>query len=184
MLLLFSLALLAANVLTPIVLVQLLHREQVVLVVDQEGNVIVGPGVDFAKATRLHSQQAMLAASALLNRNPTGFQHPEQVEGLFVDEAGQTCKAELEAALPDLKSKDIRQVCEVGQIDVKSIHESARQQFYYIEVRGEIVQNGLVASEAFRAVRPFTILFKFLRNPRLTQNGKFPLVCVNYSYKS
>ena len=48
-LMLVVLVLIASNVVIALGLVTLLYRDQIVIVVDQEGNMVIGPAVDFAK---------------------------------------------------------------------------------------------------------------------------------------
>ena len=183
-LMLVVLTLIASNVFIALGLVTLLYREQVVIVVDQEGNMVIGPAVDFAKANKLHTMHGLMATWCLLNRSPSGFEQKELQEALFYKDAGTKARRELEAAMPELKSKDIRQLADVKDVHVAAVKQEGKYQMYYIDVSGQVTRSGVFGGQAFREIQDFRILYKCVRNPRISANGRYPLVVLDYSYKT
>lgn len=182
LLVILVLVLIATNAIVPIALVSLLYRTQIVLVADEAGNLVIGPGVDFSDANKVHTTSAILATKALLDRNPTGFDMPELVENLYFNKSLKQAQDEVKAALPDLKLKSIHQKAEVAKVEVVSVRQAGKLQIYYINVSGQIVRSGRVAGTAIREVDNFRIQLECWRNPRLNENGRYPLVVAGYSY--
>lgn len=176
------LILIATNAIVPIALVALLYRTQIVLVADEGGNLVIGPGVDFSDANKVHTTSAILATKALLDRNPAGFDTPELVENLYFSESLKQAEEEMKAALPDLKLKSIHQKAEISGVDVVSVRQAGKIQIYYVNVAGQVIRSGRVSGTPIREVDNFRIQFECWRNPRLTENGRYPLVVANYSY--
>jgi hypothetical protein len=182
LLVILVLILIATNAIVPIALVSLLYRTQIVLVADEAGNLVIGPGVDFSDANKVHTTSAILATKALLDRNPTGFDMPELVENLYFNKSLKQAQEEVKAALPDLKLKSVHQKAEVAKVEVVSVRQAGKLQIYYINVSGQIVRSGRVAGTAIREVDNFRIQLECWRNPRLNENGRYPLVVAGYSY--
>jgi hypothetical protein len=182
LLVILVLVLIATNAIVPIALVSLLYRTQIVLVADEAGNLVIGPGVDFSDANKVHTTSAILATKALLDRNPTGFDMPELVENLYFNKSLRQAQEEVKAALPDLKLKSIHQKAEVAKVEVVSVRQAGKLQIYYINVSGQVVRSGRVAGTAIREVDNFSLQLECWRNPRLNENGRYPLVVAGYSY--
>lgn len=174
--------LILTNAAVPMVLVWLLYREQIVVVADEQGNMVIGPGMDFSDASKLHTIAGLMATKALLERNPTGLDTPELVRNLFMRDAYKKAQAEITAALPELGRKDIHQKVEVASIDVTGVRQAGAVQIYYIKATGQIIRNGRLEGTAIQEADNFSIQYEMWRNPRLTQNGRYPLVVTNYRY--
>lgn len=163
-------------------LVWMLYREQIVVIADEQGNMVISPGMDFSEASKVHSISGLMATKALLERNPTGWDTPEMVSNMFMRDAWKKAQAELHAALPDLARKDIHQKVELASIDVTGVRQTGSVQIYYIKTTGQIIRNGRLEGTFIQEVDNFAIQFEMWRNPRLTQNGRYPLVVTNYRY--
>lgn len=172
--------LLAGNIFEPIALVSLLYRDQIVLVVDAEGNMIVGPGVDFAHATAMQTTHAVMATQALLSLSPAGYDEPELLKNLFHDNALKHADATLKGALPEIQAKDIHQKCEIAKVEVLAVKQEGKFQMYYLRTSGQIIKSDEVQGQPLREVEAFELTLRCVRNPRLTVNGRFPLVVVDY----
>lgn len=182
LLVLLVLILIITNAIVPIALVSLLYRTQIVLVADEAGNLVIGPGVDFSDANKVHTTSAILATKALLDRSPTGFDMPELVENIYFNKSLKQAQEEVKAALPDLKLKSIHQKAEVSKVEVVSVRQAGKVQIYYINVAGQIIRDGRVAGTLIREVDNFRLQLECWRNPRLNENGRYPLVVAGYSY--
>ena len=183
-LMLVVLVLIASNVVIALGMVALLYRDQIVIVVDQEGNMVIGPAVDFAKANKLHTMHGLMATWCLLNRSPSGFEQKELIDALFYKDAAAKARRELDTAMQELKTKDIRQLADVKDVHVAAVRQEGKYQMYYIDVSGQVTRNGVFGGQAFREIQDFRILFKCIRNPRISQNGRYPLVVLDYTYKA
>lgn len=179
---LLVLLLIVTNTIMPLGLVWMLYREQIVVVTDQQGNMVIAPGMDFSDASKLHTASGLIATKALLERNPTGLDTPEMVRNLFIRDGWKKAQAEMAAAMPELARKDIHQKVELSSIDVTGVRQAGDVQIYYIRTTGQIIRNGHLEGTLIQEVDNFSIQYEMWRNPRLTQNGRYPLVVVNYRY--
>jgi hypothetical protein len=175
--------LVVANILTPLLVATVLFKKQIVVVADAGGNMVIAPGLDFRQADKIHTTCAMLATQALLQRNPSGFDMPEMVSNLFVRAGKTQADEELKAAQPGLFRKSMHQKVEVESVNVTAVSKRADIQIYYIQVKGQVIRDGQIGGARVREVDQFAILLEMWRNPRLTENGRYPLVVADYHYE-
>lgn len=175
--------LLLAVIIVPVMLVKLLYREQIVLVVDAEGNTIIGPGVDFSQARALHTSHAELATIGLLSMSPVGFDHVDLLKNLFHASIMKKVNTDLEKALPSIKLKDIHQKPEISKVEVLSTRQEGKYQMYYLRTSGQIIKSGQAQGQPIREVETYELTLQCVRNPKLTTNGRFPLVVTDYILK-
>ncbi|RYD29819.1 MAG: hypothetical protein EOP86_21030 [Verrucomicrobiaceae bacterium] len=143
---------------------------------------IIAPGLDFKEASKIHTTCGLLAAQALLQRGPAGFDMPDMVDNLFFRAGRKKAQEEIAAALPALTSRSMHQKVEISGIDVKSVRQTQGIQIYFIEVAGQIIRDGQISGARVREVDEVKLLFEMWRNPRLTENGRYPLVAADYQY--
>ena len=177
------LLLVISNILTPALVAVVLFKKQIVVVADEGGNMVIAPGLDFRQAAKIHTTCAMLATQALLQRNPTGFDMPEMVGNLFARAGKTKADEELKLALPSLGKKSMHQKVEIESVNVTSVSKRADIQIYYIQVKGQIIRDGNIGGARVREVDQFAVLYEMWRNPRLTENGRYPLVVADYKYE-
>lgn len=171
-----------SNAVTPWLVARALHREQIVLVADSGGNMIIAPGLDFKEASKIHTTCGLLAAQALLQRSPAGFDMPDMVDNLFFRAGRKKAEDEITKALPALSSRSMHQKVEIASIGVQSVRQTQGIQIYFIEVAGQIIRDGRISGARVREVDEVKLLFEMWRNPRLTENGRYPLVAADYQY--
>ena len=176
------LVLIVSNILTPALVAIILRRDQLVIVTSESGNMVIAPGLDFSEAEKVHKTCALLATQALLQRNPTGFDMPEMVNNLFFRDGKIKADDEIYSALPNLKKRSMHQKVEISTIKVNSVKKTANIQIYYIQVAGQIIRDGNIGGTRVREVDQFTVLYQMWQNPRLTENGRYPLVVADYKY--
>jgi hypothetical protein len=51
-------------------------------------------------------------------------------------------------------------------------------------VTGQLVRTGIFDDKAFAEAVPFTLAFKFQRNPNMVQNGRFPSAVYDFKYET
>lgn len=174
--------LVVSNIVTPSLVAFVMFRKQIVLVADSAGNMVIAPGLDFKEASKVHTTCGLLAAQALLQRGPAGFDMPDMVSNIFFREGKRKADDEIANALPALTSRGMHQKLEVSKIEVKSVQQTQGIQIYFIEVEGQIIRDGQISGARVREVDEVKLLFQMWQNPRLTENGRYPLVVADYKY--
>ena len=118
-----------------------ISRQPVLFVLlDPEGNVIPVRGSAFPEAREVHIKMAMLATTALLSRNPKGWDQPEFVQAMFSKTAFATANHIKETEARDFLERQIQQKPQIARIDAISTHNDEVQ----VEVTGEIARWGFI----------------------------------------
>ena len=120
-------------------LVQSFKQRERVVIIDPSGTYYLAPLLSFPEAKELHAQQSSLAAIALLQRNPKGFDHLDLLKQMFLKQAFQKASAECYAETPEFKAKQLHQKAEVGRIDILQ----TRDNFVLTQVSGQLIRNGV-----------------------------------------
>lgn len=146
------------------------------LVLDPAGNWTLTPGTTFAAASELHVQQALLATTALLLRNPAGFDQPEVLEALFGGNAlaQATHLRGLEGA--EFHERQLHQKPQVARINAIETRDDRAQ----IEVTGTLLRTGLYQNTPFAEVLPFRLRLTFRPNPDLLRNRRQPTLVTEF----
>ncbi len=161
----------AWTVVQPFLIIQTYRTQERVVILDEAGTFHVSPLLNFEDANRLHISQALLASIALFQRNPNGFDYPDLLEKMFLPEALAKAKEFQSAELPEFKAKQVHQKVEIFRIDVLQ----TRNDVVLVEVTGQLLRVGLFNGQSFTESPKFKARFTLARNPRLTQNGRYPM---------
>jgi len=148
---------------------KLTHKREVVLI-DSLGTYYVSPVVDIQQAKDLHAMQTKLACKALFERNPEGLDNPELFKQLFLRDAAQVAQGALNKTKAEFEAKSLHQKVEVGPPEILSTRDNA----FYTSADVQLIRVGSYRGEAITEVLRYRIKFKFLVNPDLTRNGRFP----------
>ena len=169
----FVVALLAVGcaIIQPYLIISAYHAQERVVILDEAGTFHVSPLLNFEDANRLHISQALLACIALFQRNPNGFDYPELLEKMFLPDALAKAKEYQSNELPEFKAKQVHQKVEVFRIDVLQ----TRNDVVLVEVAGQLLRVGVFNGQSFTESPKFKARFTLARNPRLTQNGRYPM---------
>lgn len=151
-------------------LVEQLTRKREVVMIDSLGTYYVSPVVDIQEAKDLHAMQTKLACKALFERNPAGLDNPELFKQLFLREAAQTAQASLNRTKAEFEAKGLHQKIEVGVPEVLSTRDNA----FYTSADVQLIRVGSYQGAPITEVLRYRVKFKFLVNPDLTRNGRFP----------
>ncbi|MDX2187175.1 MAG: hypothetical protein SFV32_09600 [Opitutaceae bacterium] len=151
-------------------IIDMMTRKREVLVIDSLGTYYVSPVVDIQKAKDLHAIQTKLACKALFERNPAGLDNPELFKQLFLREAAQTAQASLNRTKPEFEAKSLHQKVEVGVPEILSTRDNA----FYTSADVQLIRVGSYQGAPITEVLRYRVKFKFLVNPDLTRNGRFP----------
>ena len=148
---------------------QLTHKREVIMI-DSLGTYYVSPVVDIQQAKDLHAMQTKLACKALFERNPEGLDNPELFKQLFLRDAAQTAQTALNKTKAEFEAKSLHQKVEIGPPEVLSTRDNA----FYTSADVQLIRVGAYQGAPITEVLRYRVKFKFLVNPDLTRNGRFP----------
>jgi hypothetical protein len=148
---------------------KLTHKREVVLI-DSLGTYYVSPVVDIQQAKDLHAMQTKLACKALFERNPGGLDNPELFKQLFLRDAAQVAQAALNKTKAEFEAKALHQKVEVGPPEILSTRDDA----FYTSADVQLIRVGSYQGAPITEVLRYRVKFKFLVNPDLTRNARFP----------
>ncbi len=151
-------------------LVEKLTHKREVIMIDSLGTYYVSPVVDIQQAKDLHAMQTKLACKALFERNPEGLDNPELFKQLFLREAAQVAQAALNRTKAEFAAKSLHQKVEVGPPEILSTRDNA----FYTSADVQLIRVGAYQGAPITEVLRYRVKFKFLVNPDLTRNGRFP----------
>ena len=151
-------------------LVEQLTRNREVVMIDSLGTYYVSPVVDIQQAKDLHAMQTKLACKALFERNPEGLDNPELFKQLFLREAAQTAQAAINRTKAEFEAKGLHQMVEVGRPEILYTRDNA----FYTSADVQLIRVGAYQGAPITEVLHCRVKFKFLVNPDLTRNGRFP----------
>lgn len=148
---------------------KLTHKREVVLI-DSLGTYYVSPVVDIQQAKDLHAMQTKLACKALFERNPEGLDNPELFKQLFLRDAAQIAQGAINKTKAEFEAKSLHQKVEVGPPEILSTRDNA----FYTSADVQLIRVGSYQGAPITEVLRYRVKFKFLVNPDLTRNGRFP----------
>ena len=147
------------------------------VVLDPSGNVIVAPGLTFVAAKELHVQQSLLAATALLLRNPKDFDQPELLQVLFSASALAQARALKAAEAKEFESRQIQQKPQITRIEAIT----TRQEEVQVQVIGQLARWGMVEQAPFSDAVPFNLRLVLKPNTDLLHNRRQPVVVTQFT---
>jgi len=151
-------------------LVEQLTRKREVVLIDSLGTYYVSPVVDIQQAKDLHAMQTKLACKELFERNPQGLDNPDLFKQLFLREAAQTAQTALNKTKAEFEAKALHQKVEVGPPEILSTRDNA----FYTSADVQLIRVGAYQGAPITEALRYRVKFKFLVNPDLTRNGRFP----------
>lgn len=157
---------------------QFKQRERVVII-DPAGTYYLSPLLQFQEARDLHVQQAELAASVFLARNPKDFDNPDLLKLVFLKKAFAKAQEQRTSEAVEFRAKQLHQKVEIGRIDILATRENE----VLASVTGQIVRSGIFQDKAFTEAFPFTLRLNFIRNPNMALNGRFPTAVGDFKYE-
>jgi hypothetical protein len=157
---------------------QFKQRERVVII-DPAGTYYVSPLLKFTEAKQLHVQQAELATTAFLARNPKDFDNPDLLKLMFLKKALTKAQDERLSEASEFRAKQLHQKTEIKQINILDTRDNE----VLAAVTGQIIRTGIFQGKAFTEAFPFTLRLRMLRNPNMALNGRFPTAVADFKYE-
>jgi hypothetical protein len=151
-------------------LVDQLTRQRNIVVIDSLGTYYVSPAVDIQQAKDLHALQTKWACKALFERNPEGLDNPELFKQLFLKDAAKQAQTVIDKAKPEFQAKSLHQKVEIDPPEVLSTRNNA----FYTSANVQLIRVGAYQSAPITEVLRYRVKFKFVPNPDMSRNGRFP----------
>jgi hypothetical protein len=157
---------------------QFKQRERVVII-DPSQTYYISPLLQFQEAKDLHIQQAELATTAFLERNPKDFDHPDLLKQMFLKSALQKAQDQHTRESVEFRAKQLHQKPEIGRIDILATRENE----VLVTVSGQVIRTGIFQEKAFTEGFNFKLSLRLLRNPNMAVNGRFPTAVGDFKYE-
>ena len=157
---------------------QFKQRERVVII-DPSQTYYISPLLQFQEAKDLHIQQAGLATTAFLERNPKDFDHADLLKQMFLKSALQKAQDQHTREAVEFRSKQLHQKPEIGRIDILATRENE----VLATVSGQVIRTGIFQEKAFTEAFNFKLSLRLLRNPNMAINGRFPTAVGDFKYE-
>src|SRR6266700_1583896 len=157
---------------------QFKQRERVVII-DPAQTYYISPLLQFQEAKDLHVQQATLAATALLERNPKDFDHADLLKSMFLKNALQKAQDQRTREAVEFRSKQLHQKPEIAKIDILATRENE----VLVAVSGQVIRTGICQEKVFTEAFNFKPSLRLLRTPTMAANGRFPTAVGDFKYE-
>ena len=157
---------------------QFKQRERVVII-DPAQTYYISPLLQFQEARDLHVQQAELATTAFLERNPKDFDHADLLKQMFLKSALQKAQDQRTREAVEFRSKQLRQKPEIARVDILATRENE----VLATVTGQVIRTGIFQEKAFTEAFNFKLSFRLIRNPNMAVNGRFPTAVGDFKYE-
>lgn len=157
---------------------QFKQRERVVII-DPAQTYYISPLLQFQEAKDLHAQQAELATVTFLQRNPKDFDHPELLRQMFLKSALGKAQDHRVREAVEFRAKQLHQKPEIGKIDILNTREDE----VLVAVYGQVIRTGIFQEKVFTEAFNFKLNLRFIRNPNLAANGRFPTAVGDFKYE-
>lgn len=157
---------------------QFKQRERVVII-DPAQTYYISPLLQFQEARDLHVQQAELATTAFLERNPKDFDHADLLKQMFLKSALQKAQDLRTREAVEFRSKQLHQKPEIARVDILATRENE----VLATVTGQVIRTGIFQEKAFTEAFNFKLSFRLIRNPNMAVNGRFPTAVGDFKYE-
>jgi hypothetical protein len=133
----------------------------------------------FETAEKIHSQSARDAVATIFSRNPEGFDFPERAALLFGPDAAATLQREVARDADTFRIQQRHQKVEMGQVKELALDSNTILVSVEAQVLGRSLMNQRIVDDA----RNVLVFVRLKVNGGMADNGRFPLVVVDYKEK-
>ena len=149
-------------------------------VMDANHTYYLPAAMDFGSAKEVHAAQTRLAMEAIFNRSPSGPDTPERLKRILGKKAFKKARDAMSHEADEFEDKQIHQKVEIGPIQVLQVRDHS----VLTGVEGQLIRSGVFRGKPFTEVLVVSAQFKFVLNPDMTTNGRFPTVAIAFDYKT
>jgi len=114
------------------------------------------------------------------NRNPSGADNPDRLKRILGKELYQETNRRLEEETKAFRQKEIHQKVELGAIQILQVRDDS----VLTGVEAQLIRNGVFRNKPFTEVLEVNAQFKFILNPDMRHNGRFPTVAIAFDYNT
>ena len=161
-------------------LIATLSKKPQFFVMDANSTYYLPASMDFEDAKAVHAAQTRLAMEAVFNRNPGGPDNPDRLKRILGIELYQKTNRRLEEETKAFRKKEIHQKVELGAIQILQVRDDS----VLTGVEGQLIRNGVFRNKPFTEVLEVNAQFKFILNPDMRHNGRFPTVAIAFDYNT
>ncbi len=161
-------------------LVAALQTKPQFFVMDANNTYYLPASLDFEDAKAVHAAQTRLAMEAVFNRNPSGPDNPDRLKRILGVELYQKTSRRLEEETKAFREKEIHQKVELGAIQILQVRDDS----VLTGVEGQLIRNGVFRNKPFTEVLEVQAQFKFILNPDMRHNGRYPTVAIAFDYQA
>ena len=145
-------------------------------VMDANHTYYLPSAMDFGSAKEVHAAQTRLAMEAIFNRTANGPDSPERLKRILGRDAYHKATDAIDHEADEFADKQIHQKVELGPIQVLQVRDDS----VLTGVEGQLVRSGVFRGKAFTEALVVKAQFKFILNPDMTANGRFPTVAIAF----
>jgi len=169
---------LAAHLIIPVCIVTAMMRPEKVALMDGTESLIISPLVPLEESNEILETLSLWAAKAFLDRGPQGFDAPETLQRVFLPEAAKKAEAEFSQAAAEFSKKNIHQKFEIGRIDLQRLEQGVVMS----RIVGQVLTQAQIGDEQLSEPQAVTLNLKFVRNPYLGRNKRYPFAVADYTF--
>ena len=133
----------------------------------------------FDTSQHIHAEIAKLAAEAIFNRNPEGYDAPERPERLFNLATTQSLQDQLGKDNESFRLQQIHQKFESGVIKELAVDQATA----LVSVDGQVLRHGIFNGRPTDDSKPVTVFLRLAVNSDMAHNGRYPLVVIAYDIR-
>ncbi len=159
-------------------LVKSLMAKPQFFVMDANHTYYLPSAMDFGSAKEVHAAQTRLAMEAIFNRAPGGPDSPERLKRILGRDAYRKAEEAIDREADEFTDKQIHQKVELGPIQVLQVRDDS----VLTGVEGQLIRSGVFRGKAFTEALIVKAQFKFILNPDMTANGRFPTVAIAFDF--
>lgn len=134
---------------------------------------------DFQEAKALHYDQALLAATTLLNRSPNGVDREKRLKALYHPRAFEKAINLINQETPVFQAKSLHQKATIEETHILSLTD----QSVMVTVTGQLIRVGEFEGETVVEVMDFELSSQFMFNANMVSNGRYPTIVSDFKLK-
>jgi hypothetical protein len=170
--------LLLTSAVGPLVAVYLTHEPERALVIADDGTVTIARLQRFKDALSFQKLAANQAASALLNRNPTGGDDTDTVDLMFNAAGKDKLAALLKSQDAVFREYSYHQKAEIQTTEITADPDGS----FRARLQGQLIRTGVFNQAPKLDKLNFTLILYLFRNPNAVSNRQYPLGVWNFDY--
>lgn len=166
-----NVALVGVALLQPHFLLEAMHAPQRAVVLDGAGSFTISPIVDLSGATPLQVACAADTINALFQRNPNGFDRPDEVQRWLVTNCREKAARLAKAENPEFKEKTFFQKPTVTEAITVT---TTGPKTFDAHVVGQLIRTGVLNDRPHAEVKEYDVRLTFVLNPDMLVNKRYP----------